>query len=276
MIRNKICCATSFSREGLELYGKNMISSFIKHWPQNVQLIVYLDDIIDANKLPTAPNVNYRPLNDKDLLAFKDRNGNDPRKHGLPDFAKNDSNKFGKNNEGNWKFQYDAIRFSHKVFAINDCARSGCDIAIWLDGDSKTFADITQADIDSWLPDGKFAAFLDRPQSHTETGFHMFNMNHPIASKFFDTWIDYYKTDGIFKLHHWTDCHTYDAARKQFDQTHWHNLSPITAGVSAAAHVFINGPLGKFMDHMKGKRKLRGKSEKRDLYVNRTEEYWKN
>lgn len=275
MNRKKIRCATSFGKEGMAIYGNQMVNSFIRYWPKDVMLVVYLDDMLDAKKLPTAPNVTYVLLKDKDLLAFKARNGKDPRKHGLTDFRQNDSNNFGKNSEGHWKFQFDAIRFSHKVFAFNDLARSGCDIAIWLDGDSKTFADVTMNDIQSWLPENKMSAFLDRPQSYTETGFHMFDMNFPDAIKFFDRWIEYYKTDSIFKLSAWTDCHTYDAARRQFDQNLWHSLSPSSGG-STAAHVFINGPLGKFMDHMKGKRKLVGKSNKKDLFVARTEDYWKN
>lgn len=270
----KIYCATSFGKEGLELYGKSMIDGFIKHWPKDVLLKVYLDDINDQANLPKVSNVQYIHLNDPNLIAFKSRNINDSKKNGYDDWAlKPDKSKFNKNNEGPWQFQRDSIRFSHKVFAINDCARSGCDIAIWLDGDTKTFADISHDVIKSWLPQDKFAGFLNRT-SYTETGFHIFNMNNPIAIDFFNTWLQYYKDDSIYKLHAWTDCHTYDAARIKFDQSQWHNLSPVEH--RGAAHVFINGDLGKYMDHMKGKRKLNGKSNKTDLYTTRTEEYWKN
>lgn len=272
----KIYCATSFGKEGLELYAHEMVRSFIAHWPQTVMLKVYLDDIADAEKLPKASNVEFLHLSDPDLAAFKQRNSSDPRKNGYDSWEdKPDKSQFNKNKEGKWRFQYDAIRFCHKVFAINHCARSGCDIAIWLDGDTKTFANVSEADIESWLPNGKFSAFLDRPHSYTETGFHMFNMNHTIALKFFDAWMEHYKTDSVFNLPAWTDCHTYDAARKQFDRSLWHSLSP-ESGVRMAAHVFINGPLGKFMDHMKGKRKLKKSSNKGDLFVTRTEDYWKN
>jgi hypothetical protein len=41
-------------------------------------------------------------------------------------------------------------------------------------------------------------------------------------------------------------------------------------------HPLINGPLGKWIDHMKGGRKNKGKSDKKDIMVNRTEDYWKN
>ena len=275
MSRDKIYCATSFGKEGLKLYGAEMVNSFIEHWPKDVMLKVYLDDITDKDQLPSADNVQYLALDDPNLRAFKDRNAHDPRKHGLPNFNENDSGYFGKNNEGKWKFQYDAIRFCHKVFAMGQCANSSPDIALWLDGDTKTFAPVDRDRINSWLPEGKFAGFLHRPQSFTETGFHIFDMNHEIAIPFFQIWINYYKTDGIFQLDAWTDCHTYDAARLRFDQKHWFDLSPPTID-TPNGHVFINGALGEVMDHMKGKRKLQGKSNKRDLYINRTETYWRD
>lgn len=276
MPRNVIHCCTSFGKEGLKLYATAMVNGFIQHWPRDVQLIVYLDDMADANKLPTADNVTYKLLDDPHLMAFKTRHAHDPRRHGLTSFSANDSDKFGKNSEGNWKFQYDAVRFSHKVFAFNDCARSGCELAIWLDGDTKTFSTVTRKDINEWLPQGKLAGFLERKHSYTETGFHIFDMTHPKAMKFFDAWTNYYKNDSIFALPAHTDCHTYDAARRQFNAMHWHSLSPEQKSTSMAAHVFINGPLGHFMDHMKGKRKLKGRSSKGDLFVkNRNESYWK-
>lgn len=269
----KIFCATSFGKEGLELYGQEMVQSFIDKWPKDVILKVYLDDISDASKLPQATNVEFVHLDDPDLLAFKQRHADDPRKHGYSTWAdKPDRSKFNKNEEGNWKFQYDAVRFSHKVFALNSCARSGCDIVIWLDGDSKTFATIKREDIMRWLPAGKFAGFLGRP-NYTETGFHMIDMRMPIALDFFDRWIKYYTTDQVFSLPAWTDCHTYDATRVQFPQDLWHSLSPPG---KYQGHVFINGELGQFMDHMKGKRKLRKSSSKRDLFVARSEDYWKD
>ena len=41
-------------------------------------------------------------------------------------------------------------------------------------------------------------------------------------------------------------------------------------------HVFINSVLGAYIDHMKGKRKVKGKSSKSDLRGDRNESYWQN
>jgi hypothetical protein len=46
------------------------------------------------------------------------------------------------------------------------------------------------------------------------------------------------------------------------------------AKTGGGGHPLINGPLGKWMDHMKGGRKEQGKSKTSDLMVNRTENYW--
>lgn len=277
MSRDKIHCVTSFGKIGMDLYANEMVSSFIVNWPADVDLMVFLDDIDDRAKLPQAPNVHYHLLDDPDLLAFKARNTNDPRKHGLATFDdRDDSNKFVKNKEGKWKFQYDAIRFCHKVFAMAMGARLGGDLALWIDGDVRTFAPVSRERINSWLPQGKFAGYLDRPKSYTETGFHVFDMKHDLAERFFDAWLQHYRDDSIFSLAAWTDCHTYDSARRKFDQAYWHDLSPKVQGGGNSGHVFINGELGEVMDHMKGKRKLNGKSNRGDLFVTRSEDYWRN
>ena len=47
------------------------------------------------------------------------------------------------------------------------------------------------------------------------------------------------------------------------------------AGVEGL-HVFINSVIGDYIDHMKGKRKIKGKSSKSDLRYNKNQEYWQN
>jgi hypothetical protein len=47
------------------------------------------------------------------------------------------------------------------------------------------------------------------------------------------------------------------------------------AKTGGGGHPLINGPLGKFMDHMKGARKNDGKSKPSDIMVTRKEDYWK-
>ena len=65
-----------------------------------------------------------------------------------------------------------------------------------------------------------------------------------------------------FNLKGWTDCHAFDFVRtKCLAEVDCENLTPWANGF---AHVFLNGPLGAYMDHMKGPRKS-SKSQPRDL-----------
>jgi len=56
----------------------------------------------------------------------------------------------------------------------------------------------------------------------------------------------------------------------EFDEV---NLSNVT--ISGEGHPIINSRIGAYIDHMKGERKVRGKSDKKDLKVTRNEEYWR-
>ena len=47
-----------------------------------------------------------------------------------------------------------------------------------------------------------------------------------------------------------------------------------TAKTGGGGHPLINSVLGNYFDHMKGDRKNKGKSQKKDLLANRTESYW--
>lgn len=260
---NRINAVTCYNMQGFRETGSLLINGFIEHWPSDVYLTVYVDDPIPKSELIRDPRVKYKILKQKELLEFKSRHKNNEEANGLGNNAIN----------GSSNYRYDAVRFSHKVFALFQFLEENeTDILIWLDGDSRTHSKVTRKDIESWLPSGKFAGYLARPWLYTETGFHIFDINHKVANRFLNTWKQYYIDDSIFQLDMWTDCHTYDAAMKQFSANFWHNLSPPIKN----NHPFINGPLGEFMDHMKGPRKKKKTSNKKDLVVRRKNSYWKN
>ena len=260
----KIAVATTFSPAGYAEYAHRVIDSFIDHWDKSIDLYAYYDAIPDSGWRATADNVHYLPFEDPDLIAFKERNRNNPKQAG---------------NGTNKDFLRDGIRFSHKVFAYIDTAMNrGADIAVWLDGDVITHEDVDEAVVLRWL-DGKMAGALLRPWIYTETGFHVFDMRYPEAKAFMDAWRYQYTSDAVWN-HPWdansrnklgyTDCHTYDAVRSQFPSELWNDLSPNLQH----PHPFVNGILGEHMDHTKGPRKAEGRSRKSDVVVKRTEAYW--
>lgn len=254
----KITVATTFSPKGYTAYAHRMVNSFIDYWPKSVELYAYYDELPTSGWQRTASNVHYVKLDNPDLLEFKNRNQNNPKQKG------DGSNK---------NFLFDGIRFSYKVFGYIDVAlNKGADIAIWLDGDVITHSKISESDILVWL-DGKMAGALLRPWQYTETGFHIFDMRHPQAREFMQQWREEYTLDKIWNIDagH-TDCHTYDTVMARFPKELWNNLSPR----AQTNHPFINGVLGKHMDHTKGPRKDQGKSKKSDMIVQRNEPYWQN
>jgi len=259
----KINAVTCFSLKGWRETGGLLVNGFIKYWPKETTLTVYVDDPIPKKDLIRDPRVKYEILNHKDLLAFKNRHKNNTEANGGGKYLV----------KGAKNYKYDAVRFSHKVFTLFQFLETNdTDILIWLDGDSRTHSPVSINNINSWLPTGKFAGYLARPWMYTETGFHIFDVKHKIANDFLNMWKQYYLDDSIFQLIMWTDCHTYDAAKTHFEDLHWFNLSPPVKN----NHPFINGPLGEFMDHMKGPRKAKGTSHKKDLVVRRKNTYWDN
>lgn len=259
----KIVAATTFGAKAYDAYASKVIDTFVQHWPADVELLVYYDEVPDGGWRTQAPNVSYIPLDMPDLEAFKRRN----RKHPL---------------QSSTNFLCDAVRFSHKVFAYVDAAlRPGVDVAVWLDGDVITHTRVNHEVILRWL-NGKMVGALLRPWMYTETGFHIFDMQYPEARRFMEIWRHQYTTDKVWNLPvpdkknkflGLTDCHTYDAVRVGFPESLWYNLSPDGMKVS---HPFVNGILGEHMDHCKGDRKKDGRSRQNDLKVKRNEKYWRD
>lgn len=259
----RINAVTCYSLKGFRDSGPLLIKSFIDNWPSEVELTVYVDEPIPKNELIRDPRIEYKILDQPNLLEFKKRHLKKLEAHGLGKHAK----------DGKENFRFNAVKFSHKVFALIEFInRRGTDTLIWLDGDTRTHSRIELNDIESWCPEGKFAGYLARPWMYTETGFHIFNMNHPIAKDFFSDWKNLYANDTLFENKDGTtDCHTYDTAKQNYAENHWFNLSPPFKN----NHPFINGPLGNFMDHMKGPRKTKGTSHRTDLVIKTDNPYWK-
>lgn len=248
---------TTFHEPGLRQYGQTMIDSFDRHWPRNVPLIVYAeacdphapsDRIIIRNLLTSCP----------DLVSFKQQHQNNPVAHGR--VAKDTNVPFADN-----QFKWDAVRFSHKVFAvIHACETADSDWVIWLDADTKTFADIPGSWLDEICDNKSMACYLGRREKyHSECGWVAYNRRHRDLAVFMAQWRDLYKSGRLFDLKEYHDSFVFDVLRKDFTIQHgtrFHNLSPELPG-KGPGHPFIASRLGQYMDHMKGsKRKALGHS----------------
>ena len=142
-----------------------MIESCDRHLPADVALWVYAEGftpetpserVIAVDLLQSCP----------DLVAFKERHGDNLRARGEERRGKRPWVRVKWNRPNSrlpkvklkwidWGigYRWDAVRFSHKCFAIFDAAkRSGADVLCWMDADIVVFQDIPRSFIEGLVP----------------------------------------------------------------------------------------------------------------------------
>ena len=83
-----------------------------------------------------------------------------------------------------------------------------------------------------------------------------------------------WKNDTLFGHLEWHDSYVFWQVLREVGASDGYDIGK---GAGAKGHhVFINSVLGAYVDHMKGKRKVKGKSSATDLRINRSEDYWKS
>jgi len=266
----KYAVVTTFHAKGYEQYAQKFIQSFIKNWPEEIQLYLYTEDCVVAE---SAPNIIVRDLHQSstDLVNFKTKWKNDPKANGdisgVPRLAaRKDSHK---------PFKWDAIRFAHKVYSIFHCAKNcDADILIWMDADMICHSPIEFDTVCKLMPTDKDLCYLGREGKFSECGLYSMNLKSPMIKTFlqeFQKMYDQAET-GIFYLEEWHDSFVFDAVRIKMPFLTHINWS---AGlIKGEGHPLINSVWGAYLDHLKGERKGEGKSRSKDLIVKRNEAYW--
>lgn len=277
-----ITVVTTFHPEGYSKYAKRFLESFAARVDQRIKLLVYAEGVKPENPDPTRIEILDQETSLPKLIAFKERWKNDPKANGIPpDDIKR------KRKDWDKAFKWDAIRFANKVYAVFDACERLQDWVVWMDADSFIHSDWSYEDFISLLPEDKWLTYVGRgkgSQTWPECGFYGLNLNHPICSLFLVEFESMYEDaeNGMFKLEEWHDSYifgevlnrTLAANTDVLDYSAKMYLKEAKTG--GGGHPLINGPLGKFMDHMKGGRKDKGKSDTKDIMVNRTEAYWKS
>lgn len=257
-----------------------------KNWPSHAKILVYPDNM--SQTLPADKEINqtgdrfeyYNLCKEQPSLQnFIDRHTNNPKLQtlGMKDY----------------EFEYDAIRFSYKVFACIDAyQKTKPDMMWYLDADIITFEPVPMSWLEHIIPDHAFTSYLGRPKKgFSETGYYAFNTAHEFAEEFFKRWQQYYDEDLFFNIQKgflnsfpragYTDSFTFDAVRIEMEQAGKIKNEDLNdgrfGGARKARHPFINSELGQYMDHLKGfERKDQMKSKKSDLTTNQTHAYWKD
>jgi hypothetical protein len=254
-----------------------MLESHIKFWPEDVILHAYYEQNKPDLEHPKIKFVDIEQANPV-LAEFKLRHKDDPVANGEVQEVPNGVRRnpaAGKNDKGKGSYLWDAVRFSHKTFAVDHAIKNAnTDYVLWLDADTYTFKPISKDFVTGLLPEDKLVNFLGRGNKYPECGWVCYNTKHTKIKEFMRYWTNMYKNDTIFQELEWHDSYLFWQCVKRVAPN-----DGVDIGKGAGAkghHVFINSVLGSYIDHMKGKRKVLGKSSKSDLRQERTEDYWKN
>ena len=274
----RFAVVTTCHAGGYRDYGQIMVETYLKHWPAEVPLMLYHEGFEPPSE-PGRIEPHDLVASSPALMAFKTRHIGNPRAHGKVQPRRRlriGSMSIPLPMRGRKApYRWDAVRFAHKSYAIFDAARrTNADTLIWIDADTRFFADVDMAELDALAPPDSAVSCLRRP-NHSECGFVVYNLRHPETRRLLDEFEAMYTQDLLFAEREFHDSFLFDIVRERAEargaRTH-----DIAGGAGArASHVLINSRLGRFMDHMKGDRKTEGKSRAGDLLVKRDEAYWK-
>ena len=123
MNKNLFSVITTFNKESFESYSCKMLLSFDKHWPKQISIHAYYEDM-DRPLDNFSSRVVFHNFNEqvKDWYKFKEK------------FFFKELNK--SDNSVNSFYKYSATKFAHKVYSIKESLNNNLsDYLIWLDSD---------------------------------------------------------------------------------------------------------------------------------------------
>lgn len=236
-----IAVITTFGNQHWECYAKDMLQSFVRYWPPEVQLLIQLDDDLLANDVQKI----IRPQDGlvcgrmKDHHAFVERNK-----------AKDDPNNYRKQ----------AVRFCHKVFALKHACESVMKAReekipdaprylIWMDADVITTSPVKLDLLKECLPkEGDAVSYLGRKDwEHSECGWLAFDLDNG-GDSYVKIITKYYLDDEVFKQEQWHDSWIFDQVKDSELSIPCTNLTQDKPGMEIWQH----SPMAKFSTHYKG------------------------
>jgi len=267
----KFAVCTTFNEKGYYKYGQRMIQSFLTNWPKDVTLYVYAEDVVVKEFAENLIVFDSHKTN-APLVDFKQRWKDVPKANGdissIPQLAgRKDAHK---------QFRWDAVRFSNKVYSVFKCANETTASALlWMDADMYCHSPISIDELDNFCSRDIDLGFLGRDRKFSECGLYYMNLESENTRNFLKRFQEYYDDaeQGIFTLTEWHDSFVFDAVRKlvSLNELNWSK-----GLIKGEGHPLINCQWGAYLDHLKGERKMLGKSKITDLIVKRSEAYWNN
>ena len=254
-MKNKYDIVTSFNPEGLEVYARNMLNSFDKHWDKEIQLHAWYHDFDEGGafflrteelEIPTK-GVKYSNLNNiQDMLEYRE---------GMKVHNGTEGGKI----QYNWRL--DAIKWCHKIYALTETAADphviqDKDWLIWLDADTVTFADVDAEFLDGICDDSYDIVHLGRNSvDYSETSFIAFNLKNRPAVDFLSDFRETYDNREVTAYREWHDGFIFERLLKlhQYHGLKALNLTPDVPDLNA----FATSALSTKMQHFKGNLKTK-------------------
>lgn len=265
----KYTVISTFNASGYNQYGQRMIQTFLQNWPQDVELVIYTENCQVAESAPNLTVIDLEQAS-PELVAFKQKWRNIPKANGdvSADPVRNRRKDSGKG------FKWNAVRFSHKVYAVfAEARRTHSDWLIWMDADMVCHSPISIDFLNRMCDPGRDVCYLGRVGKYTECGLYALNLNSDSTLEFLRVFQHYYDDaeQGIFTLMEWHDSFVFDHVRTLVPMNGLDWSGRLIAG---EGHPLINSEWGAYLDHLKGNRKQLGRSKVEDLKVIRKEGYW--
>lgn len=277
-----ITVVTTFHDDGMRLYGQRFIDSFAKNVDKKIKMIVYAEDCQPHNPDPQQITILDAKKTLFDLNNFKNKWASVPKANGTPP----PEIKSRRPRDYHKAFKWDAVRFSNKVYAVFDACIKSSDWCVWMDADTFVHSFWSYEDFCECLPDTSWITYVGRgkgSQTWPECGFYGLNLNDGACLEFLEKFKNMYDDadNGIFTLEEWHDSYVFGHILENMKKTQPNVLDYSAemylthAKTGGGGHPLINSKLGKWIDHMKGDRKNKGKSLPKDIIVKRTESYWR-
>jgi hypothetical protein len=236
---------TTIHEQGWREYGHRMVETFLKHWPDDVSLMLYNEGFVAPvyERVIPCEFPEWFP-------KWKEKHARNDAAHGLDVRV----NRRGRA----YDYRYDCVRFSHKIAAITDSAAD-----IWIDADVVTHRRVTHDWLDRFAPRGEdYLAWLDRRNKYPECGFLMFNTRNDRHLEFMRLLRKTYESDDVFNYKETHDSYIIEQSINQCVRRWWFR-PPLSLSGSArnTSNPFDLGPLGECMKHLKGQLKHENRRE---------------
>lgn len=223
---------TTCHKAGLEQYGHRWLESR-KNWPKRTEFVFYAEGY----------DVDAKGVDVRDIMD-------------VPGFAEWKAKHIHYAPPG---WQWDVVRFAHKVFAVTDALIDYEGIGVWLDADVVTYKPIPKGKIESAVS-GHYIAHYGRTGFYTETGMWIVDCSHPEHRSFMDSLRNAYLTEQYQNLPQWHDCMVFDAVLRAYVKSGRVTAKNLSGEFAKDMHPMAKTEFARYLDHTKGNRKAAGYS----------------